>query len=288
MVIFIGFLIFSWESDTLSSTVYLIVQALGSGGVLSCLLLITTSSWAIWYYSCYLFVLLKVGVAPLHGWLLVVLKKLHLDGFFMLTTIQKILPIMLLLSLGQVHWVILIVNILICAYSMLRNYRFQVLLGNVAIARSSWPLLTYARRAAIFYVLAYGVGLSLVVSIVGKLGSRHITLITGGPISLVLVFIFLGHSLRMGGVPPTLGFWAKILILRSCVSFQPILLLRVLLGLSVFILFIYIRFSFSWLRVNFSAPGGIRVTGSAKEILFFCLVLVSPVILFIFSVGVIA
>ena len=79
-----------------------------------------------------------------------------------------------------------------------------------------------------------------------------------------------------------------MLILRSCVSFQPILLLRVLLGLSVFILFIYIRFSFSWLRVNFSAPGGIRVTGSAKEILFFCLVLVSPVILFIFSVGVIA
>ena len=57
-------------------------------------------------------ILLKLGAAPLHGWFISILKTCSLTVLFFLSTIQKILPLLVCFNLWLKSWVLVLFSVI--------------------------------------------------------------------------------------------------------------------------------------------------------------------------------
>lgn len=223
---------------------YFIVQTVGSLFVLIrglCLLGDNTQRWkALIVFS----LLLKGGIVPFHSWLISVIRKLPLSLFFLIRTVQKVLPIYLLITLVNFSFNFLILIIILTAIlGSLLTHQINRILAYSSIFRVAWLLAREVFSCAIVYLSIYAIALSLcLIAINSNLWSfrregRTNKRTAKWPFSVLCGF------LRIAGIPPILGFLGKIIVLfHFSANF---FFLFALIASSIFILFLYRRIFFN-------------------------------------------
>nr|YP_009131241.1 NADH dehydrogenase subunit 2 [Cryptochiton stelleri]AIA77090.1 NADH dehydrogenase subunit 2 [Cryptochiton stelleri] len=253
----------STMEETESGVKYFLIQAVGSGLFLFGVLLTSWdfSSWGLGFLGAvgktglaFFALLLKLGGAPFHFWVPSVAAGLSWLSNFLLLTWQKVAPLFM-----------------ICCYLNLANY---FLLGLVAMSSffggvggvnqtSLRALIAYSSILHMGWLLA-GASISwgvvfiyfffycIILFFISCLGMKEESL-NMSQFSNIFVWKFYSRYclvlmlLSLGGMPPFLGFFGKMLILVELLSLGNIVISIILILGSMISLYYYLVLSFSLL-----------------------------------------
>jgi len=207
---------------------------------------------------------IKAGLAPFHLWFPQVVKSVSWFKRAIILTWQKIAPFVLIASFSNkiILYALIIIATLIGALGGLNQIDNKLLLTYSSIAHSAW-LLTINYMSVIFWAVYFFLYVFIVIPIITsffKLNLTKITEINKAKISFLrkntLIFIILS----LGGLPPLLGFTAKLYTITLRIKFFPLIILIIIISSSLISLFYYIKLFYTLSIGNLNSVK-IKLTG---------------------------
>ena len=192
---------------------------------------------------------IKIGVAPFHTWLVSVGENLDWLCLYFILTLQKVNPLILLVSSSWV-WDFLFFGILLSgslgALLGLSQTNLRKLLIFSSINHLGWLLLALCVRVRILcvYFTVYCFLLFPVVFLCIRISLGYLNQIRRAPISTLKIVIFGVSLLSLGGLPPFLGFFPKWMVISGALEISNYFLVLFLVLISLFTLFYYLRISY--------------------------------------------
>lgn len=267
IIIFILILFLDYPlTNTNSPIKYFIIQSVSSGVMVWGVIAGTYSQAASWVFISIRMVL-KLGAAPLHFWYIRLVQKASWVNLFLLSTIQKILPLFffcLSVTRGLVTSLVILSRFMgLVAFS---QSVFKRILGYSRVFNLSFMLISLEDANVLttfflFYALTIlGVvlwGLTHNVNVVHKNYSYRIK--SGAGLVLLLI--------SLGGVPPFLGFWAKLVVLGGVLDAWGYTMGAILLAGSAVMLvtYLYVGLTALVLKQSYGLwPGGSVFSNSLR------------------------
>lgn len=235
---------------------YFLVQRLGSGLLLISIFL-RSREYAEIIKWIFLFSLsLKLAAAPFYSWLLSVALELDWLSFFLLRTIQKILPLFVLLQIE--FWGLIRVSFLrasIASLSVVKEGRLKKIMVYSSVFSLAWFLGRFTLNLVFGYLLFYRARFWLRRKIWNIIRANEIThlQVTGLPLSVFLILRI--RLLNFSGLPPFSIFYFKIRILVIVAKFVGRrIYVRILIISAIIFIFIYLRIGLRFLALVNGSP----------------------------------
>nr|QID03248.1 NADH dehydrogenase subunit 2 [Homidia socia] len=191
---------------------------------------------------------LKGGLAPFHFWFPQISNFLNWTQCLVIFTWQKIAPLLLMISLNiKSIFLISILSAITGAMGGLNQNLAKILMTYSSVAHSGWMLLGCSLSVSYwmnyFFVYTF---LSLVILIfLYKNQIFKTNQIFNSSDSNFNKNILVMNFLSLGGLPPFMGFFAKILILLISIKMNMLIILVPLILSSLTSLFFYTRMIYS-------------------------------------------
>lgn len=251
--------------ETESATKYFLVQALGSGFILlgsmnifidiiSILSRVTSSIFLI------VGLIIKLGAAPFHFWFPPIVIGINWWIVILLITWQKIAPFIVLryLFIGEIFdFIIFFIRLgaLIGGIIGINQTHLRALLAYSSISHIRWVLGVrfFSLNISYFYFLIYLlISFSIIVFIIilnfYKVSFRFSLIYINRMFRFSIGLIFLS----LGGIPPFIGFFPKIMVVMELGRQYYYILIVILIIGSLFRLFYYLVVCFNrFLFINF-------------------------------------
>lgn len=213
---------------------------------------------------------LKLGGAPIHGWLPRMVNSLPWLVFFLLLTIQRINPLILLMVIHRNATILKlsILSLLVGSVIGLTQTRTRKIFAYSSINQIGWLMasLWVSSTLIIIYFIFYAILLSSVVLLCKETNVSFIYQLLSKKIDSNLQLIFFTNLLSFGGLPPFLGFLPKWILLQELIN-EFILLIRLFLVLtSLLTLIYYLRLTLSAFIINSTHWHILQVQPSGKLI----------------------
>lgn len=230
-----------------SSIKYFLSQTLGSVIILLRLRGRLLFKGLLWDGILLIALALKIGGAPFHAWLPSMSRQIRWGAFYILLTVQKIVPLVILscyaCQLIKIVFLIRVGSLVVGAIGGLIQIQTRKLLVYSSINQVGWLFsssLLNLKYVLVFFssycfILLSVVGIMYVLNInlikqIGNLG------VNGG---LLLISL---NLLSLGGLPPFIGFFPKWAVLRQLTSLSGFLVFLMVI-MSLLTLYFYLRMS---------------------------------------------
>lgn len=268
---------------------YFLVQA-----ITSLLILFSASNFILFKFTfdnslIFLAVLIKLGIPPYHFWLPPVISSISWDNAFLLSSFQKIAPLIILLSIGRVSKLIfgvITTSLLIRCWGGLRQSNFRPLIAYSSIHHMGWCVLASIIRinALIYYFLIYRVSIYIIFKLFKTRNTHQFKSLykIAGDASLALTFILL---LSLAGLPPLLGFFPKILLVRILIHISTLMVIFLLIG-SAINLFFYLNARFSFIATTSTLSYTPKLSIRASLFIIGVIVIFTPIFILLCALAV--
>jgi len=187
--------------------------------------------------------MLKLGAAPFHGWFISIVKSSSIWILTLISTLQKCIPLIIIISLKITTGIVnlfLVITLIFTYFRLPGTVTVNKILALSSIVNLTWFLIgiQHSLKAFLVFFLIY---LSLLFAATTICTKYKLTAFKGaGNLSfidrLVMVFVFLS----LGGLPPLLGFFGKLLILKRALTYINHTAILVLVYRSLLLLYTYI------------------------------------------------
>lgn len=222
-------------------------------------------SWFRVFIRCAL--LLKLGVAPFYFWYLRVGSGVKWLQFLGLSTIQKITPLVLLFfrevrfKIGR--WLILLrvgMSGFAGGVGGINELSLRKLLVYSSINHLGWILipLSVSNEFWLVYFIVYCLLVGLLVVVFLIFGFYHVNQLFSVKISLIRKSGLALGLLSLGGLPPLLGFFPKLIIIEVSRGVLINLIIYIIIASRVIALYYYIRIGVGVLILNFNSAKILR------------------------------
>nr|UKS08551.1 NADH dehydrogenase subunit 2 [Grapsus albolineatus] len=240
-----------------SALKYFLIQALGSALlIMSSFILISTFEMA----SIFLFLalLLKLGAAPFHFWFPQVMEGLAWPQAFLLMTLQKLAPMILLSYLITSNLVTkmtimaAMLTAVIGALGGLNNMHLRKIIAFSSINHMSWMLMALSVGDSfwLFYFLVYAIIVLSATTTFSSLQTFTLSDLVQSERSSVFNSTLISMNfLSLGGLPPLTGFIPKWLTIQIMADLNLFIPLFFLLVSALITLYFYLRIIISFLIV---------------------------------------
>nr|YP_010234503.1 NADH dehydrogenase subunit 2 [Acanthodactylus guineensis]QTA72682.1 NADH dehydrogenase subunit 2 [Acanthodactylus guineensis] len=246
---------------TEAATKYFIIQATASLIMLfsSTLNAFSTGTWDIMQLSTHpatslllLAMAMKLGLAPMHFWLPEVMQGTSMSTALIIATWQKLPPMAILfLTANHLPFPILpmlaIMSILIGGWSGLNQTQMRKIMAFSSIAHLGWMLtiLCISQKLFTITLLIYifmttSIFLTMIICTTKTFKDMGQMWNTSPTIAASTMLILMS----LGGLPPLIGFFPKLLILEKLVTNSLTFLATCMALLSLLSLFFYLRLSY--------------------------------------------
>nr|AVN67256.1 NADH dehydrogenase subunit 2 [Platyzosteria sp. AUS3] len=243
---------------TEASMKYFIVQALASSTLL---FLIISKSMIEELYMMYLSfmtsmimttpLLLKGGAAPFHWWFPSIMEGLSWNNCFILMTVQKIAPLMLIsysLNVGVFMSMIILMSVIIGSIGGLNQISIRKILTYSSINHMGWMLaaMSIGENMWILYFTIYSMLTLTIIMVIKPFQISFInqTFLMSNEIS-VSKFLVFTTLLSLGGLPPFLGFLPKWIIIQHMVINGMLVIISLMVVMSLLTLYYYLRMCYA-------------------------------------------
>nr|YP_009558826.1 NADH dehydrogenase subunit 2 [Nanosesarma minutum]QBA83273.1 NADH dehydrogenase subunit 2 [Nanosesarma minutum] len=228
---------------------YFLIQALGSS------LFISSSFLSImFFYISYIFILLalllKLGSAPFHFWFPQVMEGLNWPQIFLLMSIQKLAPMILLSYLlinnFMTKLIILfaILSAMVGALGGLNLLQLRKILAFSSINHISWMMIAIL-TGDIFWFIYFIIYMFILLSITSMFYNLQVftfsSIIQSNQNSILHSILISFNLLSLGGLPPFTGFIPKWMLIQMMVNFNMYIPLFFLLVSALITLYFYLR-----------------------------------------------
>lgn len=192
---------------------------------------------------------IKAGVPPFHFWFPEVSNKLNWTQCFIIFTWQKVAPLILLsiTSFSLVSFLILMA-VVIGALGGLNQIYIKILLAYSRISHRGWLIIASVSAIKLWtgYFIVYSF---LSICIIFSLRGTHLTKISQLSeinFDIILKYRFALNLLSLGGLPPLLGFLAKLSVLAFILKLKLSALALIFIMCSLSSLYYYLRLIYSF------------------------------------------
>nr|UFZ13034.1 NADH dehydrogenase subunit 2 [Protohermes latus] len=241
-----------------SALKYFLAQALASSVLLFSIIISSLSEGSLFFSEIINMsqimlmsaLLLKLGAAPFHFWFPSVMEGLDWINGLILMTWQKIAPLVLLTYNYNALFMnsIVIFCLFTGAIGGLNQTNLRSLMAYSSINHLGWILSSMMISESMWITyFSFYVFLSLTIILIFlnfKVYSfiQINSLMNSSPMNK---FILFSNLLSMGGLPPFLGFFPKLLVIQSLIFTNNLFLIFCMVMSALITLFFYIRLSFS-------------------------------------------
>nr|AKO90236.1 NADH dehydrogenase subunit 2 [Scuticaria tigrina] len=196
---------------------------------------------------------LKVGLAPMHFWLPEVLQGLDLNTGLVLSTWQKLAPMILIYQLApnadQTTLILIgLTSTLVGGWGGLNQTQLRKILAYSSIAHMGWMIivLKYAPNLMLLNLMVYITMTTTAFLTLKVISATKInTLATASTKAPLMMSVAMLTMLSLGGLPPLTGFMPKWMILQELTK-QTLPLTATIMALAALLsLFFYLRLCYS-------------------------------------------
>jgi len=187
---------------------------------------------------------IKLGIRPFHSWFISILKTSSLNTLFILSTIQKIIPLIIIFNI-KVNNILIFTIILLTLIFMLRLLPSTININKV-LALSSinnviWLIIRtlLSLKIILLFIVIY---MYIILGVVRIYNFYRLNVFYQiNSIVFLDKFIILIVFISLGGMPPMLGFLRKIIILKMIInnSLRIILIFAIVIS-SLTLLYFYL------------------------------------------------
>nr|YP_010393047.1 NADH dehydrogenase subunit 2 [Xylophaga washingtona]UPX88945.1 NADH dehydrogenase subunit 2 [Xylophaga washingtona]UPX88957.1 NADH dehydrogenase subunit 2 [Xylophaga washingtona] len=252
---------------------YFVFQSVGSGVLFFSFVLlgVGANSGVCWGFLLLGFCL-KLGLFPFHYWVPSVMSTCSWFSCFVISVWQKVAPLWVLGGFGFSGVSLVLVESVVCltgvigALGGLGLLHYRCLLGYSSLIHTSWMVLLCLVSAwgCILYLFVYGVVLGFLIKNLFSFGIHSMLDFNGfwAPSSSGFFLVFLDF-ISLGGVPPFLGSFPKVLTILLCWKVFPFGV-AVLILCSMVSLYYYLSVSIAaavgmGINLSFIKEGGLGI-----------------------------
>nr|YP_009250311.1 NADH dehydrogenase subunit 2 [Periplaneta lateralis]AMW91066.1 NADH dehydrogenase subunit 2 [Periplaneta lateralis]UEV86523.1 NADH dehydrogenase subunit 2 [Periplaneta lateralis] len=252
---------------TEASMKYFIVQALASSTLLFLIISKSMIEELYTFSNNYLTsviintpLLLKSGAAPFHWWFPSIMEGLSWSNCFILMTIQKMAPLMLIsyyMTMNTFMWIIILISIIIGSIGGLNQISIRKILTYSSINHMGWMLaaMNIGENMWIFYFLIYSMLTLTIITIVSshQISFINQTFLMSNELS-TMKFLMFTTLLSLGGLPPFLGFLPKWIIIQHMIINEMNFLISLMVIMSLMTLYYYLRICYASFMILYAEP----------------------------------
>lgn len=229
---------------------YFIAQTIAS--IIFLISIIFSLFYNLFFFFVLLSIIIKIGMAPLHFWVIIIIDKLSWILIYLLLTWQKLGPLILLFKYNNINnntiFIFIIFSIFIGSLMGLNYSSLKKILAYSSINQLRWisiSLIIFNKIFKIYFIIyIYLILINIIYFIYNNLNFIF-QLINFKNIKLNII-IFL-NLISLGGLPPFLGFFPKLIIIKLINNSIIIILI---IFFTLISLFYYLRIILSRIILN--------------------------------------
>jgi len=204
---------------------------------------------------------IKLGIRPFHSWFISILKTSSLHILFILSTIQKIIPLVIIFNIKSNNFILFIVIFLTLFFIIMllpSTLSINKVLAISSINNVIWLLIRVLFSLKIIFMYI-GIYIYLLIGFINiykfyglNIFTQMNSMIFFDKFIIIIIFI------SLGGMPPLLGFLGKIIILKILLSnFINMIIVFIIIMSSLLLLYFYLSRMYFYLsnipslKVNF-------------------------------------
>nr|AVN67435.1 NADH dehydrogenase subunit 2 [Gromphadorhina portentosa]AVN67467.1 NADH dehydrogenase subunit 2 [Gromphadorhina sp. B040]AVN68237.1 NADH dehydrogenase subunit 2 [Gromphadorhina sp. Pvii] len=222
--------------------------------------------------------MMKSGSAPLHWWFPSVMEGLSWNNCFILMTVQKIAPLLLmsyLISFSTFTIMIIMMSIIIGALGGYNQISMRKILTYSSINHIGWMMtaMSLGENLWLIYFFIYSLLTLTIIMIVSPMQISFINQTFMINKKKIMKFVLFSTLLSLGGLPPFLGFLPKWIIIQSLLLNHISALTLLIIVISLITLYYYLRIAYSSFLIVSSEQSWNKNCDEFNMVLFFSLIL---------------
>nr|AHB23638.1 NADH dehydrogenase subunit 2 [Ceratobaeus sp. MM-2013] len=159
-------------------------------------------------------ILMKLGFYPFYYWMILLMKNISWMNCFILSTMQKFIPMIIVLNLWSNYTVLLILNLINSALSTIggmNNSNMKMIMAFSSMNHTSWMLLIMTMFESLFisYILIYFMITLSIMMLFKTFNIKSIKNMYSMKLPNFLKMLFNINFISLGGIPPMFGFILK-------------------------------------------------------------------------------
>nr|ASW26888.1 NADH dehydrogenase subunit 2 [Platypleura kaempferi] len=228
---------------------YFIIQSMGSGVLFISIMLMLLIGMK---YLTLISLMIKIGCPPFHLWFPSVMEGLSWFLCFILSTIQKFIPMVMLTYLNM-NMIIFILMACVwgslggLGYSSMRKIISYSSIYNLGWMISGMNMLNYSW---LLYFFIYSFTLFMVCYMMNMYEINYLNQMFIFSKNYFLSTMMMSIFMSMGGMPPFLGFFPKMILIYCLIKMEMLFSCLVLLISALLVMFFYLRIVLTGLMIN--------------------------------------
>nr|YP_010610824.1 NADH dehydrogenase subunit 2 [Nanatka castenea]WAP91645.1 NADH dehydrogenase subunit 2 [Nanatka castenea] len=195
--------------------------------------------------------MLKIGMSPFHNWVLSIIEGLDYSAIFILLTLIKISPLMILAYINILVWIPVMLSLVVGATLGINQNSMRKILGYSSIYNLGFTCSCISEMSLwLIYMMIYSFMLLCVIFMIQKLNVHYLNQIMINDFNLKTKISFWLMMMSFGGVPPMLGFLSKLMLFEFMILNKQILLLLLMMISSLIVMFYYIRSTYMSIMIS--------------------------------------
>nr|ASY98119.1 NADH dehydrogenase subunit 2 [Hierodula multispina] len=249
--------------STEASLKYFLIQAIASSTLLFLILLKTNihemfylTKISTWNDFIMIPLLMKIAASPFHWWLPSVVEGLSWMNCFIILSIQKIAPLMLIsymLINNYFIQIVIISSALMGAIGGLNQISLRKILSYSSINHIGWMLTTMILGSNLWllYFIIYTINIISIMSLTAMINLSYISQSFNSMNNQKIIkFTLFIAMLSLGGLPPFLGFFPKWIAIQFMAQNLMLFTSTILIMTSLLTLFYYMRMMYTTLMIT--------------------------------------
>nr|ASY97924.1 NADH dehydrogenase subunit 2 [Mesopteryx alata]QXF68491.1 NADH dehydrogenase subunit 2 [Mesopteryx alata] len=249
--------------STEASLKYFLIQAIASSTLLF-LILLKTNNYEMFYLTktsswndlIMIPLLMKIAASPFHWWLPSVVEGLSWMNCFIILSIQKIAPLMLIsymLTNNYFIQIVIISSALMGAIGGLNQISLRKILSFSSINHIAWMLtaMILGSNLWLLYFMIYTINIISILSLTTMINLSYISQSFNSMNNQKIIkFILFIAMMSLGGLPPFLGFFPKWIMIQFMTQNLMIFTSAILIMSSLLTLYYYMRMMYTTLMIS--------------------------------------
>nr|YP_010397365.1 NADH dehydrogenase subunit 2 [Aeolothrips xinjiangensis]UQJ77472.1 NADH dehydrogenase subunit 2 [Aeolothrips xinjiangensis] len=203
-------------------------------------------------------ILIKLGAAPLHFWFPSICSGISWKNFFLISVLQKIIPLYLLLSMSVSNLTMIFMSFMSLMFGSLgslNQLNLKKLLAYSSISHLAWLMMSMKMSWLTFmcYFLFYSLIMSEVTFFLKFMNIEWLMEMNLKGVSSPLFLIMAFKFFSLAGLPPFLGFYPKSSVIYMMMKNNLIWYSIIMMIMGLFSVFVYTRMILSFLLMSFNS-----------------------------------
>nr|ASR18178.1 NADH dehydrogenase subunit 2 [Orosius orientalis] len=198
-------------------------------------------------------ILIKLGSAPFHNWVMLTIESLKTLPITVLLTIMKMPPLLIMHQIESSLLVIPIILGMLTAISCMNQSSVRKIMGYSSIYNMSLMLVLVKNLILTYsFIIVYSMMLTMFMWVIKTMKISHLNQLVFNEFNPWIKMNLFINMLSMAGFPPLMGFFNKIITMQILITENNTIVIMIMALTSMLVMMFYMRMTFSTIITLYS------------------------------------